>query len=84
MTHGPVEVSLFEDGLCRAVLVGTCVREREGEMGALQREARDDVVCFPLQGAFSVYEDFLTYKSGVYQHTTGRMLGGHAIKLIGW
>ena len=34
--------------------------------------------------AFTVYEDFLTYKSGVYQHQTGKALGGHAIKTIGW
>merc|ERR1712166_799907 len=34
--------------------------------------------------AFTVYEDFLTYKNGVYQHTTGNALGGHAIKVIGW
>lgn len=34
--------------------------------------------------AFTVYEDFLTYKSGVYQHQTGDALGGHAIKTIGW
>ena len=34
--------------------------------------------------AFTVYEDFLTYQSGVYQHTTGDALGGHAIKTIGW
>lgn len=30
------------------------------------------------------YEDFLTYKSGVYQHTTGGVDGGHAIKIMGW
>jgi len=34
--------------------------------------------------AFTVYEDFLTYKSGVYSHQTGSALGGHAIKTIGW
>jgi len=34
--------------------------------------------------AFTVYEDFLTYKSGVYSHQTGDALGGHAIKTIGW
>eukprot|EP00743_Colponemidia_sp_Colp-15_P000245 GILK01000286.1.p1 GENE.GILK01000286.1~~GILK01000286.1.p1 ORF type:complete len:383 (+),score=40.87 GILK01000286.1:55-1149(+) len=38
----------------------------------------------PVEAAFSVYEDFPTYKSGVYQHTTGSMLGGHAIKILGW
>jgi len=34
--------------------------------------------------AFTVYEDFLTYKSGVYTHQSGSALGGHAIKCIGW
>jgi cathepsin B len=34
--------------------------------------------------AFTVYEDFLTYKSGVYQHVSGAAEGGHAIKMIGW
>ncbi len=37
-----------------------------------------------VEAAFSVYEDFLTYKSGVYKHVKGRSLGGHAIKIIGW
>jgi len=31
-----------------------------------------------------VYEDFETYSSGIYQHKTGRNLGGHAVKMIGW
>jgi cathepsin B len=38
----------------------------------------------PVEAAFSVYEDFLAYKSGVYSHTTGQLLGGHAIKILGW
>lgn len=38
----------------------------------------------PVEGAFTVYADFPTYKSGVYQHTTGRALGGHAIRILGW
>jgi len=38
----------------------------------------------PVQTAFDVYEDFLSYKSGVYQHTTGAFLGGHSVKIIGW
>ena len=37
-----------------------------------------------VEGSFKVYEDFVTYKSGVYQHVTGEALGGHAIKIIGW
>lgn len=38
----------------------------------------------PVEAAFSVYADFLLYKTGVYQHVTGDLLGGHAIKLLGW
>jgi len=38
----------------------------------------------PVEGAFTVYADFPTYKSGVYQHTAGSALGGHAIKILGW
>jgi len=38
----------------------------------------------PVEAAFTVYEDFLAYKKGVYKHTTGEMLGGHAIKILGW
>ncbi|KAM9366463.1 cathepsin B isoform 1-T3 [Symphorus nematophorus] len=38
----------------------------------------------PVEGAFTVYEDFLLYKSGVYQHVSGSGVGGHAIKILGW
>jgi len=38
----------------------------------------------PLSVAFSVYSDFPTYKSGVYQHKTGSFLGGHAVEAVGW
>ena len=38
----------------------------------------------PVEGAFTVYSDFLSYNSGVYQHTTGEELGGHAIRILGW
>lgn len=38
----------------------------------------------PVQAAFTVYADFMSYKSGVYEHITGQELGGHAIKIIGW
>lgn len=38
----------------------------------------------PVEAAFTVYNDFLTYKSGVYTHKTGAALGGHAVKIVGW
>jgi cathepsin B len=38
----------------------------------------------PVEVAFTVYEDLLAYKSGVYHHVAGSELGGHAVKLLGW
>lgn len=38
----------------------------------------------PLAVAFTVYSDFPTYSSGVYQHTSGSALGGHAVEMVGW
>lgn len=38
----------------------------------------------PVEGAFTVYEDLLSYQEGVYQHVHGKALGGHAIRILGW
>jgi len=38
----------------------------------------------PVEACFTVYQDFLAYKSGVYQQTSDDALGGHCIKIIGW
>jgi cathepsin B len=38
----------------------------------------------PFEVSFAVYNDFPTYKSGVYQHKSGSLLGYHAVKIIGW
>jgi cathepsin B len=38
----------------------------------------------PLSVAFTVYSDFMNYKSGVYVHKTGGVAGGHAVICIGW
>ncbi len=38
----------------------------------------------PLMASMTVYADFMTYGSGVYKHTTGEKLGGHAISIIGY
>ena len=34
--------------------------------------------------AFTVYEDFVSYKSGVYQYKRGKALGGHAVEVVGY
>lgn len=38
----------------------------------------------PVEGAFTVYEDFFSYSSGVYHHVSGGVAGGHAIKILGF
>ncbi|XP_018567776.1 cathepsin B-like [Anoplophora glabripennis] len=38
----------------------------------------------PVESGYYVYEDFLSYKSGVYQNIAGQVLGGHAIRILGW
>jgi len=46
--------------------------------------AADMVKNGPFEVAFTVYADFLQYSTGVYQHTSGKALGGHAVKIIGF
>ena len=32
----------------------------------------------------SAYEDMYNYEGGVYEHTTGDLVGGHAMRIVGW
>jgi len=38
----------------------------------------------PVEVAFNVYSDFENYAGGIYQHKSGSMVGGHAVKMVGW
>jgi len=38
----------------------------------------------PVETAFSVYADFANYASGIYHHVSGSMMGGHAVRIVGW
>jgi cathepsin B len=38
----------------------------------------------PLEAAFEVYDDFMSYSGGVYRRTSYNLLGGHAVKVVGW
>jgi cathepsin B len=38
----------------------------------------------PVETAFTVYSDFEDYAGGVYHHVSGQMMGGHAVKFVGW
>ncbi|XP_050426774.1 cathepsin B-like [Adelges cooleyi] len=45
-----------------------------------------DVMAYgPVEASFDVYDDFISYESGVYVKTeNATYLGGHSVKLIGW
>jgi cathepsin B len=39
----------------------------------------------PVETGFSVYDDFINYKSGIYKKgSNASFLGGHAVKIVGW
>jgi C1A family cysteine protease len=38
----------------------------------------------PLSAAFTVYNDFFSYRSGVYRHVSGAVAGGHCVSVIGY
>eukprot|EP00941_MAST-03F_sp_MAST-3F-sp1_P000584 g584.t1 len=38
----------------------------------------------PVEATFAVYEDFINYRSGIYQHVVGEYMGKHAVKIIGY
>ncbi|KIH45097.1 papain family cysteine protease [Ancylostoma duodenale] len=45
---------------------------------------RDILKNGPVVAAFTVYEDFMHYRTGIYKYTYGDEQGGHAVKIIGW
>jgi len=52
-------------------------------------EGHDDIVAElamngPCEASFAVYEDFAVYTGGIYHHTSGGLLGYHAVKLLGY
>jgi cathepsin B len=52
--------------------------------GSVENTMNDIVAHGPVESGFSVYQDFMSYKSGIYQHRSGGLLGGHAVKIVGW
>jgi len=38
----------------------------------------------PVSACFIVYEDFFSYRSGIYRHVTGGEAGGHCVTIIGY
>jgi len=38
----------------------------------------------PVETSFDVYDDFENYKSGIYHRVSSKMVGGHAVRIVGW
>ncbi len=38
----------------------------------------------PVSACFIVYEDFFSYKSGIYKHVSGGQAGGHCVTIVGY
>jgi len=38
----------------------------------------------PVETAFTVYDDFSNYVSGIYHHVSGEEAGGHAVRIVGF
>jgi len=54
----------------------------DGGAEAIQKEILEHG---PVSVAFEVYEDFLHYSGkDIYEHHGGELLGGHAVRVIGW
>ncbi|KAG9390653.1 Papain family cysteine protease [Carpediemonas membranifera] len=76
----PACPSTCEDGSAPQKYYATSFKQ----LGSVE-EIQDEIYNYgPIEAAFIVYRDFYYYTSGVYHHTSGQEMGGHAIKIIGW
>lgn len=60
------------------------VRAYKHVVGGADAIRRELVNGGPVQAQFTVYEDFMSYGSGIYHHVTGRRVGEHAVKVVGF
>jgi len=55
------------------------------DVNATVRAIQEEIMANgPVETAFYVFTDFMSYSNGVYHRTTTSVDGGHAVKIIGW
>ncbi|CAD5219797.1 unnamed protein product [Bursaphelenchus xylophilus] len=59
----------------------TALSFRQNPQAMQQEIMRNGPIVF---SAMEIYEDFMYYKGGVYQHISGGYVGLHAVRVIGW
>lgn len=57
------------------------VVDRTGNVAAIKQHVHDHG---GITACLYVYSDFFSYSSGVYQHVTGTLDGGHCVAIVGW
>ncbi|XP_062512760.1 cathepsin B-like CP3 [Corticium candelabrum] len=51
---------------------------------ATEEKIREALETGPLVTGMEVYQDFFTYKSGIYHHMTGELSGLHLVEMVGY
>ena len=64
-------------------------QERATSLGHTKLGSRADIKKWistrgSVTGCFIVYQDFFSYRSGVYKHVSGSSVGGHCVEIIGY
>ena len=57
---------------------------RAYSLSGVQQIQADIMQNGPVGADFTIFSDFMTYKSGIYQRHSHHVMTGHAVKLIGW
>jgi len=69
------------DGSTPQRFYGASAYDVNGDVASYQQELMTNG---PFELTMDVYSDFEQYRGGVYSHQSGDLLGGHAIRLLGW
>ena len=74
------------DGVCTAAMQQNTYRVTEFEKVATSVESikRALIQYGPLLTQYVIFEDFMTYESGVYRHVEGFIEGIHAVTIVGY
>eukprot|EP00163_Fabomonas_tropica_P000630 TRINITY_DN103_c0_g1_i6.p1 TRINITY_DN103_c0_g1~~TRINITY_DN103_c0_g1_i6.p1 ORF type:complete len:335 (+),score=96.73 TRINITY_DN103_c0_g1_i6:120-1124(+) len=70
-----------KDQKCTDRYYGATAYQVSSDVASIQKEVMTNG---PVVATYTVYQDFLSYKSGVYKHESGPAVGGHAVKIVGW
>jgi C1A family cysteine protease len=67
---------------CKAIpIVAKVVRPNSA---ATSRTRKTALLAGPVVASMAVYDDFFSYKSGVYRHVVGNLAGYHAVCVVGY